>query len=168
MTVSQVPEADGLPAAAGAYLLVVDLLRPATLTLSGRAPVVLGEGRYLYAGSARGPGGIRARVGRHLKGAKTIRWHVDRLTNLAGVSAIIAYPGGDECALTDAARALTGAAIPAPGFGSSDCSACPAHLIAIPDSLEIEALPGLLPGPEPAVLWKCPPVACFWRPPPQG
>jgi Uri superfamily endonuclease len=162
-----VAEAGELPAAPGAYLLVIDLLTPLTATLPGRPPATLEEGRYLYMGSARGPGGIRARTGRHLKGAKTVRWHVDRLTNLAGAAAVIAYPDGNECALTAAALALPGASVPAPGFGSSDCPRCPAHLVRIPESLAIEDLPGLLPGPAPAVIWRRPPVACFWLPPPR-
>ena len=160
-----VAEAEELPAASGAYLLVIDLLSSATIEISGRAPVTLGEGRYLYAGSARGAGGIRARIRNNLKGAKPIHWHVDRLTNLAGAAAVLAYVGGNECALTSAALALAGAVLPAPGFGASDCPTCAAHLVAIPEQTGIEDLPALLAN-GPAVLWRRPPVACFWRPPP--
>lgn len=162
-----VAEAEDLPDGPGAYLLVIDLLGALAVTLPGRPAASLGEGRYLYMGSARGPGGIRARVRRHLKGAKTIRWHVDRLTNLAGAAAVIAYPDGDECVLAAEALALAGAEVPAPGFGASDCPRCPAHLIRIPESTTIEDLPALLPGPAGTVIWRRPPVACFWMPPPR-
>ncbi len=37
------------------------------------------EGTYLYVGSAWGPGGLRARVGRHLRGSAALRWHIDYL-----------------------------------------------------------------------------------------
>lgn len=166
MDLSFVDDSDCLPAAPGAYLLVIDLPRPMIVQRPGTA--TLDEGRYLYAGSARGPGGIRARVRRHLKGAKAIRWHVDRLTNMAGAAAVIAYAGGNECDLTAAALRLAGASVPAPGFGSSDCRRCPAHLLRIPESLAIEELPRLLPGPAGAVLWRRPPLTCFWSPPANG
>ena len=34
---------------------------------------------------------------------------------------------------------LPGASVPVPGFGSSDCRACPAHLVALPAGFD----PGL-------------------------
>ncbi|MGE5612498.1 MAG: DUF123 domain-containing protein, partial [Bacillota bacterium] len=60
-----------IPATPGAYVLVIRL---------DRAAAGLPAGRYLYCGSARGPGGLRARVGRHMRKGKVVRWHVDRLT----------------------------------------------------------------------------------------
>lgn len=163
-----IDDAEALPAVGGAYLLVIDLPRPILVQLPGYAAVTLEEGCYLYAGSARGPGGIRARVRRHLKGAKPLRWHIDRLTNMAGVAAVFAYPDGNECTLTSSALAVEGVAVPAPGFGSSDCRHCAAHLLQLPDSLAPEDLVSRLAGPPPAVQWRRPPVLCFWRPPPRG
>jgi Uri superfamily endonuclease len=144
-----------LPDAPGAYVLAVDLRRPLRLSLKGRQPVDLEPGRYLYAGSARGPGGIRARVGRHVKTAKSVRWHIDRLTNAAGVAQVLAQPGGDECALLADILALPGAAVPVPGFGASDCARCPAHLAAVDAGCDLAALAPRRAG---AVLWRRPPV----------
>ena len=112
------------PAVAGAYALIIDLDRPA----AGLSP-----GRYLYAGSARGPGSIRARVARHLRPEKKPHWHVDRLTEAGRVVEWVAVPGGDECRIFAAAMALPGATVPKPGFGSPDCRRCPSHLLRLPE-----------------------------------
>lgn len=122
-----------LPAVPGAYALVVDLAHGVTVALPGRAPVVLGAGRYVYCGSARGPGGIRARVGRHMKRGKPVRWHIDRLTEAGAVPGVWVFPDGGECALV---ADLAGWPVPLPGFGSSDCTACPSHLLGWPHGAE--------------------------------
>ena len=68
-----------LPGDLGAYLLFLDV--PANVVLPDRfATSQLDDGHYLYAGSAYGPGGIRARAARHLRRDKSRRWHVDWLT----------------------------------------------------------------------------------------
>ena len=153
-----------LPAAGGAYALVIATHRAVTITLAGREPAELPEARYLYGGSAYGPGGIRARVGRHLKGAKSIRWHVDRLSNAFGVAAVIALPGGRECALLEEVRGWEGVTVPAPGFGSTDCGTCAAHLVMLPETLEvtdrIDAITAAS-GASSAVVWHRPPVLCI-------
>jgi Uri superfamily endonuclease len=120
---------DALPAAAGAYVLAVELPHPLAIRLPGRPEVLLPAGRYLYCGSARGPGGLRARVGRHMRRGKAIRWHIDRLTEAGRVLGAWTVIGGDECALV---AALAGFPVPIPGFGSSDCRHCPSHLLAWP------------------------------------
>jgi Uri superfamily endonuclease len=117
-----------LPASPGAYMLWVRCDRP--VALAGRfAGTVLAPGSYLYFGSARGPGGLRARVHRHLRADKRPRWHLDQLTTAPGVQlAARVWPGGGECAWRRAVQAC-GATVPVPGFGSSDCRRCPAHLL---------------------------------------
>jgi len=153
-----------LPAAGGAYALLMDTHRSISITLAGRKSAEFPEGRYLYAGSANGPGGIRARVGRHLKGAKSIRWHVDRLTNAFGVAAVIALPGGRECAVLEEIRTWEAVTVPAPGFGATDCRTCAAHLVKIPEALEVtDHLDRIIAasGASNAVVWHRPPVLCI-------
>ena len=99
---------------------------------------------YLYAGSAYGPGGIPARVNRHRRPGKKVHWHIDRLTNAGTVVSVVAIPGGRECAIVAAALRVPGVTMPSPGFGSSDCRACPAHLLRLPDGLALDTLAGLL------------------------
>ncbi len=118
------------PAAQGSYLLVIDLDEPISATLARRAIVILG-GRYFYAGSARGSGGIRGRLSHHFRRDKKTHWHVDQLTLAAGQLHALSFPGLTECELVDR---LVGAAatIPHPGFGSSDCKSCKSHLLQLP------------------------------------
>lgn len=145
---------DELPATPGAYALVIRLRRrlrawPGAGPQPGSGPT-LAPGLYLYAGSAKGPGGIRARVLRHTRHAKPRHWHVDRLTGNARVVAVAAFPGGNECKIVEAVSALPQATVPAPGFGSSDCRTCVAHLLALPPSSRPNDLAAALPG---AVWW---------------
>lgn len=120
-----------LPAERGAYALVIDLAQPLALEISRYAGSVLPAGRYVYCGSAYGPGGIRARVSRHCRTDKKLRWHVDHLTRTGTVVDVLPVPGGRECALLAVVLATSGAQVPLPRFGSMDCPACPAHLAAV-------------------------------------
>jgi Uri superfamily endonuclease len=142
---------EDLPAAPGAYALLIRLRR--RLRAWPGAGAALAPGLYLYAGSANGPGGIRARVLRHARRGKPRHWHVDRLTGNARVIAVAAIAGGRECALVAAASALPRVTVPAPGFGSSDCRACPAHLLALPPPIGCADLESLWPT---AVWWRDP------------
>ena len=118
-----------LEAGKGAYLLIMRLAAPLPLASGRFRGETLPAGWHVYCGSANGPGGIRARAGRHFKRRKKRRWHIDWLSCAADDLFAICFPGGDECAL--AARLMeTGAfAIPLPGFGSSDCKTCQSHLL---------------------------------------
>lgn len=124
-------DADGLPATAGAYALLIRLDRPVRPAIRTLAPATLAAGYYLYLGSARGPGGIRARVARHLRRDKPVHWHVDHLTGPGRVTRVIAAPGGNECDLATRALTLDTVTVPVAGFGSSDCRRCSAHLLRI-------------------------------------
>ncbi|WP_448202450.1 GIY-YIG nuclease family protein [Azospirillum sp. sgz302134] len=126
-----------LPPLPGAYVLLIELDRALELRLPGKPAAVLAPGRYLYCGSARGPGGLKARVGRHFRRDKTVRWHIDRLTTAGRMVGAWSFPGGDECALV---ADLAGLPVPVPGFGSSDCRDCASHLLSWPEG----ASPGIL------------------------
>ncbi len=121
--------AASLPKAPGAYLLLIRLAEACRLDIPRLPAGRLGPGWYLYAGSARGPGGIRARAGRHLRRAGRMRWHVDRLTAAAAGLWAFPAPGGQECALIDALLARPEFETALPGFGSSDCRRCAGHLL---------------------------------------
>ena len=121
----------GLPDTAGSYLLIAHLPQPLRLRRGALTGRTLASGWYVYAGSARGPGGLRARLGRHLRRRKRLRWHIDRVTTAADVRLGLALPdpAADECALIAALLRGGGFAPALPGFGSSDCDVCPAHLL---------------------------------------
>ena len=131
------PLPESIPAAHGAYVVVVALSRPLPLRLPRIAAKLL-PGRYAYCGSAYGPGGLRARLARHLKQGKALRWHVDHLTEAGHVSALVALPDGKECDLRAALQAEPGVTAPIPGFGSSDCRRCASHLLALPGHFELK------------------------------
>ncbi len=119
-----------IPELPGAYVLAVELSQPLTVTLGNRQPASLPAGRYLYCGSAKGMGGLRARIARHMRCGKAIRWHIDNLTEAGRVLGAWTFAGGHECELVAALARL-----PAPieGFGSSDCSRCRSHLLRWPE-----------------------------------
>ena len=118
--------ADRIPALPGAYLLLVDLGEVTFETLPSKPSVSLMPGRYIYAGSANGPGGLKARVSRHTRRAKRSRWHIDQLTENGDVLGAWIFPGGVECDLVDMYSALP---VPIVGFGSTDCQRCRSHLL---------------------------------------
>ena len=124
----------GLPVGPGAYVLLIQLFDIVPIKLVRQPEVTLHPGHYLYCGSARGPGGIKARVGRHMQKDKNIRWHVDRLTAKGAVLGAWVFPGGDEC---DLVAMLAGMPVPIPGFGSSDCEICSSHLMLWQPGIEL-------------------------------
>jgi Uri superfamily endonuclease len=123
---------EDLTPAPGAYLLVVALSRPLALPQPTLKSARLEPGVYLYAGSALGPGGIRARVLRHARKDKRRHWHIDHVSEAGTLTAAFALPGMAECEIVGSLLALPGVTVPVPGFGSSDCRTCPAHLLAAP------------------------------------
>jgi Uri superfamily endonuclease len=117
---------DEAPSLPGAYVIAIELAEPVMGTLCGRAAIDLPAGRYLYCGSANGPGGLKARLSRHFRRGKSVRWHIDQLTERGSVVGSWISPGGNECELV---RRFTQLPIPIPGFGSSDCAKCRSHLL---------------------------------------
>ena len=121
-------DASGSIAQSGAYLLLITLGEPVPFARAALGRHML-SGHLVYVGSARGAGGITARVARHLRRGKSVRWHVDELTNAAQMITALAVADGDECAIV-AQLLKSRLFVPAlKGFGSSDCRVCPAHLL---------------------------------------
>jgi Uri superfamily endonuclease len=132
-----------LPSAPGTYVLLLYADRPVEISPGCLGRWKLPAGRYAYAGSARGPGGLRARVTRHLRPDKPLRWHIDYVTSQVPVIGVLTSPGAEnrECACLQALLSLPGVVAIVPGFGSSDCrSGCPAHLLHLPDGIPVSEL----------------------------
>ncbi len=136
------PEGDVWPDLPGADLLAIDRDRRLEFAISTLPGAVLASGSYVYAGSAHGPGGIRARLARHFRSGKTIHWHVDRLVAAGRIVAARVEPGGVECALLARVLSRPACRVPVPGFGSSDCRRCLAHLAAVPADFDLQAVNG--------------------------
>ena len=97
----------------------------------------LAPGCYVYVGSALGAGGLRGRVARHARTASELdgkqHWHVDALLAPARLDRVwYSYSSLRlEHLWASAMDETSGATIPIPGFGSSDCD-CRAHLFRFP------------------------------------
>ena len=112
----------------GSYLLLLKATLLAKVRVGKLGKLSIKPGFYVYSGSAFGPGGLGARVGRHLRLHKKLRWHIDYL--LPRVDGVVAYYKADsrnECLFANELR-NAGGEIPMKGFGSSDCN-CDSHLI---------------------------------------
>jgi Uri superfamily endonuclease len=129
-----------LPAAHGTYVLHLPLVKTCQLDIGRLGRQHFPHGHYFYVGSARGSGGLRARVGRHVRGDGTPHWHIDYLRAVAQVPNAL-YTVTDiplECRWSQALAQLPQSFIPVPHFGASDCrSGCAAHLIAFPLRIDI-------------------------------
>ena len=114
---------------AGTYIVILssDENRPVLIGACG--PLQLQPGYYLYAGSALGPGGLRARVGRHLGGTGQPRWHIDFLRQVTLPHEAWLYTGHDrqEHNWANALGNMPDVEATIPGLGASDCS-CATHL----------------------------------------
>jgi Uri superfamily endonuclease len=115
-------------AAKGAYALLIHLDVAVPFARRGTTQLIA-PGCYVYAGSANGQGGIRARLRHHLRREKRPHWHVDHLTNAAQRVEALTLPGGSECAIVARLGEALGPKTPVAGFGSSDCRVCASHLL---------------------------------------
>jgi Uri superfamily endonuclease len=106
------------------YQLRIDVSRPIRCAIGRLGEFDFPAGRYFYTGSARY--GFEARVARHLRAGKALRWHIDHLLSAPGVKITkVVRSCREECRLNQASPG----SVLAPGFGSSDCkSGCGAHL----------------------------------------
>ena len=105
------------------------LERRVTLQVGKLGEVSLGPGRIRYYGSARGPGGVRARVVRHLRPAgRRAHWHVDALTSRVEVTRVMVAVETEECALVRRDPEAGRWPFAVRRIGSTDCRSCEAHL----------------------------------------
>jgi Uri superfamily endonuclease len=131
-----------IPSQPGSYLLWLYLPQATNLRVGKLGDFNFPAGDYVYLGSAHGPGGLRARLGRHLRGDSRPHWHVDYLRATAQICGFgymvnrrgTIYRAPTECDWSQKLAALPKTEILSPGFGASDCRlGCAAHLIHIPN-----------------------------------
>ena len=106
------------------YQLVIRVEGALRCTIGRLGTFAFPAGGYVYTGSAKR--GLEARVARHLRHDKTLRWHIDYLLAAPGVCVIeVRRSPREECELHRSTRGT----IVVPGFGASDCrQRCGAHL----------------------------------------
>ncbi len=132
------------PPVPGTYVVWVRLDQPLTLAVGRLGTITLPGGTYAYVGSAHGPGGLRARLRRHLRAEKPLHWHIDYLTAAAPVVAIGLRVSPEPLECVWAREIIARGTVLVPRFGSSDCS-CPAHLVALASEAIPAAWAALMP-----------------------
>lgn len=122
--------AENLTTSPGTYLLHIHLPQLTQISVGRLGVVTLCPGTFFYIGSALGPGGLRGRIGRHLRSGSNKRrhWHIDALTSSSDITEIwwVSENRHLECTWSAVLEGI--GTRPIQGFGASDCS-CPSHLI---------------------------------------
>lgn len=113
----------------GTYILLLYNKQGCRLSIGKLGEFQFRRGYYLYVGSAFAPGGLAARVGRHLSDNKSLRWHIDYLTSVLPVKEVWFSTASQklECMWSKRLENIEGATTPMKGLGSSDCD-CYSHL----------------------------------------
>ena len=119
----------GMRSAPGSYAILLACSSVHRLRIGRLGWLVTEPGCYVYVGSALGPGGVAARVGRHLRQSVRRHWHVDYLRPATCLTECwLAYdPSRREHEWADAFAGMPGSSVPLVGFGCSDCG-CESHL----------------------------------------
>jgi Uri superfamily endonuclease len=113
----------------GTYALILASSSDRLTEIGKLGQLLLQPGYYVYAGSAFGPGGIKARIAHHTRISQRTHWHIDYLRSVLLLDEVwYSYDSEKrEHRWADAFSRLKGATLPIAGFGASDCS-CKSHL----------------------------------------
>ena len=100
-----------LPLSSGTYALLLVLPQSVQLRIGALGEYHFSAGWYVYVGSALGPGGLAARVGRHIGVTGRSHWHIDYLTRLAATVQVIWHMGEErlECSWAQSVGRCRGA-----------------------------------------------------------
>lgn len=125
----------------GTYALILRACSAAQIGVGRWGTLDVRPGYYIYVGSAFGPGGVSARIQRHCRQNKKLKWHIDYLREVTTpVQVWCGYNGRELEHLWAEILSCQCGVMPVPGLGCSDCR-CESHLFftsAVPD------LPGLM------------------------
>jgi sugar fermentation stimulation protein A len=113
----------------GTYIAVFALPSQRRIQVGKLGSFWFQQGLYLYAGSAQR--NLSARLERHARREKPMRWHIDYLSTQARMVGAIVVPGARdrECELAGELGCLYEMTVR--GFGDSDCG-CGGHLFYSP------------------------------------
>jgi len=151
----------------GTYALILFACAPCQIVVGRWGALDIVPGYYVYVGSAFGPGGVSARIRRHCRQRKKLRWHIDYLREVTTPVKVWCGFGGRDLehrwAGIFACRNVfsRGGGLNAiPGFGCSDCR-CASHLFATDTAPDPQRF-GVVAGMQPAV-WSLPNVGDAWH-----
>jgi Uri superfamily endonuclease len=118
-----------IPVDRGTYALMLQSHVSLSLRIGALGNFTMCPGYYIYVGSAFGPGGLHARISRHIKRSKKQHWHIDYLREHADLEAVWfdSYPAVQEHQWAEVVGRFHGIRVPFPRFGASDCG-CASHL----------------------------------------
>ncbi len=123
----------------GVYILLIRMDSSRRIKIGKLGDFSFKAGFYVYTGRAKR--NIEARIKRHRKKDKKLRWHIDYLlkerdSHLIGY---IKYHHQEECKVNQRIKELEGAEILVKGFGASDCrNGCISHLLYFKYNPELE------------------------------
>lgn len=127
------------PREKGIYALVLRIRNEVLISLKSRCWSIE-PGTYVYVGSAGGPGGLRARILRHISRPSKRHWHIDYLTSDDGVevyAVVYTVCSWGPRAESIVASCLHDAGLVAiEGFGATDDKESKSHLYKLASSEE--------------------------------
>ncbi len=115
----------------GSYCLIFQLKEAKKITVGKFGTFLFHSGYYYYFGSAKGSGGLQARINRHVSNEKNKFWHIDFLRpHMIILAVVFTIEIDKECEWSQTIEEKFDLCVPVKGFGSSDCqSSCKAHLL---------------------------------------
>ncbi|MGA2500059.1 MAG: GIY-YIG nuclease family protein [Tepidisphaeraceae bacterium] len=117
-------EASSIPAG-GVYIALFHLAHARRIRVGELGTIAFPAGRYAYVGTAQR--NLLARLSRHGRRRKPLKWHIDYLSVRAEMigAIVVEGPKSLECRL--ATTLVHDGAEPVPGFGCTNCC-CRSHL----------------------------------------
>ena len=112
----------------GAYLLIIDIKKPAIIKIGSLGKIKFEKGNYVYVGSAMN--NLEKRIKRHLKNSKDKKkyWHVDYLLSNKNAKIIkVIKKESNKKQECEIARKIVKIGQAVKNFGCSDCN-CKTHL----------------------------------------
>ena len=109
----------------GLYIAVFHLAKTQWIRVGKLGDFLFRRGIYLYVGSARR--GLRARIERHARRDKPLRWHIDYMSVRADMIGAILIAGEQRGECDVASQVEQAFELAVPHFGASDCR-CDGHL----------------------------------------
>lgn len=118
-----------IPSRPGTYVLILSAVARQSIDVGRLGRLAVHPGRYVYVGSAFGPGGLRARIGRHLRASGSRHWHIDHLKAVTEPVEVWLSQATTrlEHEWARLLGGLPGSSVPLARFGASDCT-CESHL----------------------------------------
>ena len=106
------------------YQLTISISKPLIISVGKLGLCNFAAGEYIYTGSAKQH--IDARIARHLRAEKALRWHIDYLLNAPEASVIkVEQFAESECEVNQRSKGV----LLIDRFGATDCvHGCGSHL----------------------------------------